>query len=112
MSDHADHLLPGRDLLGIQLTRQLLQQVELMRPCIQQKPAPGQVKDLWFARDGYGEEGVALRGESFAQGRRRLGEERFQLEALELAAGMEELPCSEVAVEHTARIAGQNQRQG
>ena len=109
--DHADHLLPGRDFLRIDLARELLEQQQAMRHRVQQEAALRDVVDLGFAADLEREQRVAAAIDGFAQWRGRALQVTREPLAFELAALGEQPARAGVAVQHGVGIVGQHQRQ-
>ena len=71
MRDHADHLLPGRHFLRIDLARELLEQQQAVRQGVQQEAALRHVIDLRLAAELEREQRVAAALDGLAQRRRR-----------------------------------------
>ena len=89
--DDADHLLPGRHFLRIDLARELLEQQQPMRQGVQQEAALRHVVDLRLAAELEREQRVAAALDGLAQRRRRRLEVTREAFALELASLAEEL---------------------
>ena len=75
---------------------------QLVRPRVQQEAALRQVVDLRLALDLHGEQRVARPAERLAQRRGALRQHLLEVQALELAAGVQQLACGDVAVDDAA----------
>ena len=109
--DHADHLLPGRHFLRIDLARELLEQQQPVRQGVQQEAPLRDVIHLRLAGELEREQRVAAAFDGLAQRRGRRGEITREAFALELAALAEQLARGGVAVEHGVGVVGEHQRE-
>jgi hypothetical protein len=66
--DHADHLLPGGDLLGIDLTGELLEQQQAMRDGVELEATLRDVEHLRLSAQLQREQGIAAAIDGLAQG--------------------------------------------
>ena len=109
--DDADHFLPRRHFLRIDLARELLEQQQPVRLGVQKEPPLRHVIDLRFAGQLEREQRVAAAFDGLAQRRGRDGEITRKTFAFELAALAEELARGRVAVEHGIAVVGEHQRE-
>src|SRR5581483_8614334 len=89
VADHADHFLPGRELLARELAREALDEIQIVRLRVQREAVVRDLEDLGLAVLADGDEAILSRQHGLAQRSWRGGDDVGELASFDLAGAAE-----------------------